>query len=417
MYSSPWRNKGDNMYSPTSTVQDLVCVGLGPAQLALLIAAAEHPECRNWKILVLDRQAQFSWHSGMQSDHGEIQMSYLKDLVTLRNPLSEFSFINYLHQIGRLVTAANLNGYRPSRREYEHYLQWVADKLSVQTVRNAHVQQLIPTSGETLYVDYDDGLGTSSRVEARFVYAAVGKQPFIPDVFRVQSESITHTAQLRDSIAKTHLNTAKRVAVIGSGQSAVEALLLIHSTYPQLELYAIGRRHLFRAVDANPYVNQLYTWESELKFQEAESPWREAVRSELSNSNFGVADGALLQELARRDYERQVQGKLPIQRLGHTQITEVRVSDARVQLTLNQGHDRRPMTETFDHVFLATGYDAQVVKQLQSDAVLRSGRALFAGIQHEQAGLAEETITCLAQRAGSHLNKIVSTLSLDYSRI
>ena len=51
------------------------------------------------------------------------QVSFLKDLVTLRNPRSRFSFLNYLHATGRLDEFINLGSFSPYRLEISDYLQ------------------------------------------------------------------------------------------------------------------------------------------------------------------------------------------------------------------------------------------------------------------------------------------------------
>ncbi|POW13033.1 hypothetical protein PSTT_04038 [Puccinia striiformis] len=51
---------------------------------------------------------------------------FLKDLVTLRNPCSPFSFLNYLHCQKRLVDFINRATFTPTRLEFADYLAWVA---------------------------------------------------------------------------------------------------------------------------------------------------------------------------------------------------------------------------------------------------------------------------------------------------
>lgn len=48
----------------------------------------------------LEQQPRFGWHRGMLIDNATMQVSFLKDLVTLRNPTSGFSFLCYLQSRG-----------------------------------------------------------------------------------------------------------------------------------------------------------------------------------------------------------------------------------------------------------------------------------------------------------------------------
>ena len=69
-------NNGDSMF-------DLVCVGFGPASLA--IAVAMHDLSIPARVLFLERQSHFVWHAGMLLPGARMQISFLKDVnhVTL----------------------------------------------------------------------------------------------------------------------------------------------------------------------------------------------------------------------------------------------------------------------------------------------------------------------------------------------
>ena len=81
---------------------DVIGVGFGPSNLALAIALAETPAARGLRSRFLERQPHFRWHGGMLLPGSDMQISFLKDLVTLRNPTSPLTFVNYLHSQGRL---------------------------------------------------------------------------------------------------------------------------------------------------------------------------------------------------------------------------------------------------------------------------------------------------------------------------
>ena len=91
-------------------VLDVVGIGFGPSNLALAIAATEQAAAdprQALRVGFLERQPRFGWHRGMLIDDATMQVSFLKDLVTLRNPTSDFSFVCYLHERGRLVDFIN----------------------------------------------------------------------------------------------------------------------------------------------------------------------------------------------------------------------------------------------------------------------------------------------------------------------
>src|ERR1044072_8824021 len=109
---------------PANPVYDVIGVGFGPSNIAQAVASAEHD--RPVRGLFLERQPEFGWHRGMLIEDATMQVSFLKDLVTMRNPTSEFSFLSYLHSADRLVDFINQKSLFPLRVEFHDYLEWAA---------------------------------------------------------------------------------------------------------------------------------------------------------------------------------------------------------------------------------------------------------------------------------------------------
>lgn len=95
----------------SDTTYDVLGIGFGPSNLALSIAIDERnanlPADRRINALFLERQPSFGWHRGMLIDDATMQVSFLKDLVTLRDPASDFSFLCFLRERGRLIDFLN----------------------------------------------------------------------------------------------------------------------------------------------------------------------------------------------------------------------------------------------------------------------------------------------------------------------
>lgn len=114
-------------------IYDLIGIGFGPSNLALAICVEEYNNQYKDKIeaCFLEKQRDFFWHKDMLLPNVDIQISFLKDLVTLRNPCSSFSFINYLHQKNRLEDFINLKRFHTTREEFHDYFLWAAKKYAV----------------------------------------------------------------------------------------------------------------------------------------------------------------------------------------------------------------------------------------------------------------------------------------------
>jgi len=52
----------------------------------------------------------------------------MKDLATLRNPKSPYTFLSYLHSQDRLLPFINRGSTIPTRKEFADYLSWAAKK-------------------------------------------------------------------------------------------------------------------------------------------------------------------------------------------------------------------------------------------------------------------------------------------------
>src|SRR3984893_15787063 len=102
---------------------ELLAVGAGPSNLALAVALEELAPGLARDSLVIDRDQEVSWQRSMLMPEVLSNTSFLKDLVTMRNPRSKFTFLNYLHAIGRLAPLGNIGPFAPYRIEVADYLR------------------------------------------------------------------------------------------------------------------------------------------------------------------------------------------------------------------------------------------------------------------------------------------------------
>ncbi len=108
-------------------VLDVVGVGFGPSNLALAVALHEHNQRAGVPLSAefVELKPEFGWHTGMLIPGATMQISFLKDLVTQRNPTSDFTFLNYLTERGRLTEFINYKTFFPTRLEFHDYLTWL----------------------------------------------------------------------------------------------------------------------------------------------------------------------------------------------------------------------------------------------------------------------------------------------------
>jgi|GEM_PF-3634265 len=107
-------------------VYDFIGIGLGPFNLSLASLAAP---LKGHSSLFMDMSDEFNWHPGMLLNDATMQTPFIADLVTLADPTSPYSFLNYAKESGRLYSFYIREDFFLLRQEYNHYCQWVAKQL------------------------------------------------------------------------------------------------------------------------------------------------------------------------------------------------------------------------------------------------------------------------------------------------
>lgn len=245
------------------SVLDLVCVGFGPASVAIAVALHDELEAgkltRAPKVQFLEKQPEFAWHAGMLLPGAKMQISFIKDLASLRDPRSNFTFINYLHKNNRLIDFINLNTFLPARAEYEDYLRWCArhfdDLVRYQTevVSVSPVQEEGPAKIFTV-TSRNIKTGAITTHRARNVVVAVGGQASIPQSFPAHHPRVIHSSQYAQLVPKilSDQSARYRVAVVGAGQSAAEIFNNVQGLYPNSTTSMIMRSEFMKPSDDSP---------------------------------------------------------------------------------------------------------------------------------------------------------------------
>lgn len=264
------RSIGTPLSSSSAETLDLLCIGFGPASLAIAItlhdAFSPTSPGTKPKTLFLEKQPQFAWHAGMQLPGAKMQISFMKDLATPRDPRSKFTFTNYLFTQGRLNQFINLGTFLPTRVEYEDYLRWcarhferegkVAYGMEVQSVSpSSHSPSGKVTSWE---VSARDASGNVVVRKAKHIVIAVGGKPVIPACMQ-GLKHVAHSSQFATTIGNIEerergleRGRKPKFAVVGSGQSAAEIFNDLWSRFPDSEVKLVIRGASLRPSDDSP---------------------------------------------------------------------------------------------------------------------------------------------------------------------
>lgn len=219
----------------------LIGIGFGPSNIALAIALKERETAaRAMHPVFIEKQPRFAWHRDMLLEQAHMQVSFLKDLATLRNPTSRFTFINYLHEKGRLQDFINLKTFFPSRHEFNDYLAWAASKFEDRCVYGQEVIEVLPEKRdgkvELLRVRSRDAAGNVHERLGQNLVMSIGGTPSIPEQFKpLRGDArVFHSSAYLRSIAE-HARPL-RIAVVGAGQSAAEIFMDLHGRYATAEI-------------------------------------------------------------------------------------------------------------------------------------------------------------------------------------
>ncbi|MDD2058570.1 lysine N(6)-hydroxylase/L-ornithine N(5)-oxygenase family protein [Pseudomonas sp. GD03860] len=354
---------------------DVIGVGFGPSNLALAIALEEQAETagRRAHSLFLDRQTDYHWHGDTLVSQSELQISFLKDLVTLRNPTSRYSFVNYLQQHGRLIDFINLGTFYPCRMEYSDYLRWVAGHFSEQCAYGNRVERVEPVVGndgniELLDVISVDSQGREHRRRTRSVVVGTGGTPRIPAVFKGLRDDgrVFHHSQYLSRITQQRCARGEpmRIAVVGGGQSAAEAFIDLNDSYPNVRVDLILRSEVLKPADDSPFVNQIFAPENtHLFFNQPESE-RERLISEFHNTNYSVVDLNLIEQIYGILYRQKVSQRVRHAFRCRTQVQSANAGEHGIRLHLRDVATGQEEAQHYDAVILATGYERKSHKAL-----------------------------------------------------
>lgn len=202
-----------------SKIYDIIGIGVGPFNLGLAALLQDHPAV---SYLFLEQRSHFNWHPGLLLPWARMQVPYYADLVTLANPQSPFSYINYLHQQQRLLRFGAQENIFPLRIEYNHYCQWVAAQLP--NLLFNHRCQSIAYDPETKYYSVEfthPATGNSDVFHTKHIVVGTGIVPHTPASLQYDQHScIIHSSDYL--LHKNKLLSHGDITVIGSGQSAAE---------------------------------------------------------------------------------------------------------------------------------------------------------------------------------------------------
>ena len=271
---------------------DAVGVGIGPFNLSLAALLQPHKEISS---CFFDRAKEFQWHPGLLFPEATIQVSYLKDLVTLADPTSRYSFLSFLFSTRRLYRFITANLPRVSRVEFNQYLRWVC--ASLPNLEFGRPVDALACDDESLILRVGD-----ETIRTRNVILGTGLAHYIPQCARPHiGATVFHASHyLMREIAPA----GKRIVIVGGGQTGAEVVFNLLSNTGALprEILWISQRSNFLPLDESPFTNELFTPEYSDFFFRLGPEEKAFLLAEQKLASDGISPD-LLGRLYRRLYE------------------------------------------------------------------------------------------------------------------
>ncbi|NUV70092.1 lysine N(6)-hydroxylase/L-ornithine N(5)-oxygenase family protein [Streptomyces sp. CAI-121] len=329
---------------------DFIGIGLGPFNLGLACLTEPIDELNG---VFLESKPDFEWHAGMFLEGAHLQTPFMSDLVTMADPTSPYSFLNYLKERGRLYSFYIRENFYPLRTEYNDYCRWAAGKLS--SIR-------FDETVATVTYDEGDGLYTVTTVSgeafrSRHLVLGTGTPPHIPEACQGLGGDFIHNSRYLDG--KAELQKKKSITLVGSGQSAAE---IYYDLLSEIDTYGYRLNWVTRSPRFFPLEYTKLTLEmTSPEYIDYFHALPEETRYRLESGQKGLfkgIDGELIDAIFDLLYQKNLPGPVPTRLLTNSALLSARYDEegGAYSLGLRQEEQGKEYELTTEGLILATGY-------------------------------------------------------------
>ncbi|MEU9008184.1 SidA/IucD/PvdA family monooxygenase [Streptomyces sp. NPDC048479] len=344
--------------------QDLVGIGIGPFNLSLAALADRVPG--GIAATFYEQRPAFHWHPGLLIEGATLQVPFLADLVTLADPASPWTFLNYLRARDRLFPFYFAERFHIQRSEYDDYCRWVSGQLpslhfghQIDAVRWNPERSLFEVDFTQL--DADGGAEALGRAYSRHIALGVGTEPYIPEPLKPLAEApavpVIHSADYLDN--RQRLLAAEHITIIGSGQSGAEVFLDLLRARPEgaEKIHWLARSEAFAPMEYSKLGLEHFTPDYTRYFHALPERTRDTLVPRQWQLHKGI-DADTIAAIHAELYRRTLHGGWPDAVLtpGVCVRTAGRVATTKVELHLEHAQQGTRSRLTTDAVVLATGY-------------------------------------------------------------
>ncbi len=340
-------------------IYDFVGIGVGPFNLGLACLSEPIDELNG---LFLDKRESFNWHPGMLLQDSTLQVPFMADLVTLADPTSPFSFLNYTKEQGRIYSFYIRQNFFLLRNEFNRYCQWAATRLS--NIRfNTQVEHIEYSEEQKCYVIIAKCAvsGKTNIYRGRKLVLGTGTVPYVPACCKDLLGDPVHSASYLDH--KQRLQGKKSITVLGSGQSAAEIYydLLQEIDKYGYELNWITRSPRFFPLEYSKLTLEMTSPEYVDYFYALPSQRRDQMVKEHKQLYKGI-NFDLINDIYDLLYTKSLTNDIKITLRTSSELMNVdfNVADNIFKLEFHQREEGKYYQHSTEGLVLATGYTYQI---------------------------------------------------------
>ncbi|MEV6111133.1 SidA/IucD/PvdA family monooxygenase [Streptomyces sp. NPDC052109] len=379
---------------------DFVGIGLGPFNLGLACLTEPIDAVRG---VFLESKPDFEWHAGMFLDGAHLQTPFMSDLVTLADPTSPYSFLNYLKEQGRLYSFYIRENFYPLRVEYDAYCRWAANRLS--SVRfDTTVTEVRYDEADELYA-VRTAAGETFR--ARRLVLGTGTPPHVPEACRDLGGDFIHNS--RYVRHKAELQQKESITLVGSGQSAAE---IYYDLLSEIDVHGYRLNWVTRSPRFFPLEYTKLTLEmTSPEYIDYYHALPEETRYRLTDRQKGLfkgIDGDLINEIFDLLYRKNLGGPVPTRLLTNSALTKATYDGRAYTLAFHQEEQGKGFEITTDGLILATGYkyvEPEFLKPVH-DRLVRDSQGNFDVARNYAVDVTGRGV--FLQNAGVHTHSVTS---------
>lgn len=356
-----------NQALKSSNYIDTLCIGFGPAGLALACVFDEALIAEGGQVtrgfLALEKAPECAWHPNLLLTNTDINHHVYRDLVTPRNPQSPYSFAMYLKEKNRLFKFGLL-GRPASRFEWSDYMSWVAGKLDNYVRYNSAVSEIVPIVEESELVGFQVK-GEGFTYQTRKLVLSNGSSPQVPELYREHLGShVFHASEYLDRLKAFAGDIPKRWLVLGSGQSAGEVIADLIGKKDDIHIVSLHRSIGFKVAQLGQFPNLVFLPENIEYFKALDTEGRNRFFSHVKSTNYSGIDVDESQHLYSVIYEDEVVGRERLKMAVNSEMLSLTKTAQGYQVILRDAFTGALTEYEVDAIALGTGYQQSMVPAL-----------------------------------------------------